>query len=128
MISAQVWKDQRLTLDSFLQASDLFHQAFALMEKSDWQAALAGFRASVAINRNNAPSQGNIGLSLSYLGRKAEALAAFDRALEIDPDYQPARSNRNFIQDSEEGVSLDNIGFKTINYSEKKFEENQHKY
>ena len=127
-VSASIWKEQRLTLDAYLEANNYFREAFALMEKNEWQAALDGFRASAAINPTNAPSQGNIGLCLGYLGRKAEALAALDRALEINPDYEPASSNREIIEKLTEGVPLENIDSITIDYSKEKFEQEERNY
>ena len=122
-VSASIWKEKHLSLDAFLEANELFNQAFALMEKNEWQAALDGFCASAAIDPTNAPSQGNIGLCLSYLGRRAEALAALDRALEINPDYEPARSNREVIEKLTEGTPLEGIDFKTIDYAKEKFKQ-----
>ncbi len=122
-ISAAIWKNERLTLEVYLDSSDLFNQAFESMERSEWQAALDGFHASAALNQRNAPCQGNMGLCYMYLGRKAEALAAFDRALEIDPGYQPARSNRIIVEKLEEGVPMSDIASKTVNYGMEKFEE-----
>ncbi len=117
-IAAGIWKAERLTLDVFLESSDLFNQAFEYMERGEWQVALDIFRASAALNHRNAPCQGNMGLCLAYMGRKAEALAEIDCALEIDPDYQPARSNREVVEKSEEGIpmAMANITYKTVNY------------
>ncbi|HEV2391334.1 MAG TPA: tetratricopeptide repeat protein [Verrucomicrobiae bacterium] len=46
---------------------------------------------------------GNLALCLAGLGRKAEALASLDRALELDPAYEPARTNRKAIEAMREG-------------------------
>ncbi len=122
-ITAGIWKTERLTLDAYLKSADLFNQAFEFMEQSEWQAALDGFHASAAINKRNSPCQGNIGLCHAYLGHKAQALAAFERALEIDPDYQPARSNREVVEKLEEGFPMMNLASKTINYAMETFRE-----
>ena len=122
-IASGLWKAERITLDAYLESGDLFNQAFKFMEQSEWQAALDGFRASAAINKRNAPCQGNIGLCLAYLGRKAEALAALDRALEIDPDYEPARSNREVVEKLEEGIPMAGLASKTVNFAMDKLEE-----
>lgn len=124
-VSASIWKERKLTLEAFLEANDLFNHAFTLMGKNEWQAALNGFRASAAINPANAPTQGNIGLCLGYLGRKAEALVALDEALQIDPGYEPARSNRIAIEELEEGVALEQVDFKIVDYAKERFEQNQ---
>lgn len=46
---------------------------------------------------NHCQSHGNIGLCHMFLGETTEALAALDRALEIDPNYEPAFQNRELL-------------------------------
>ena len=116
-ISAGILKSEGIKLEAYLKSGDLFNQAFELMEGGDWQGALDGFRASAAINDRNAPCHGNMGLCHAHLGEKALALAELDRALEIDPDYQPARSNREVVDQMEEGSPLANTTFQRINYA-----------
>lgn len=115
-MAAAILKTEGVSLDSYLRSGDKFNQAFQLMERGDWTGALAGFRASAAINDRNAPCHGNMGICHGRLGYKAEALAELDRALEIDPDYQPARSNRELVEQMEEGRPLANKS-QHINYS-----------
>jgi tetratricopeptide (TPR) repeat protein len=123
--SASIWKGKKLTINAFLKAGDLFNHAFSLMEKNQWQAALDSLRVSAAISPANAPTQGNIGLCLGYLGRKAEALVALDDALKIDPNYEPAHSNRVVMEKLEAGDSLEKFDFKIVDYPKDKFEQNQ---
>jgi tetratricopeptide (TPR) repeat protein len=47
-----------------------------------------------------------MGLCYAFLGRKREALAAFDRALDIDPSYEPAQTNRLNVLAMQEGERL----------------------
>ncbi len=122
-ISAGVLKEKGIKLDDYLKSSDLFNQAFESMERNDFEEALEGFRASAAINKRNAPCHGNMGLCHAYLGHKAEALAALDGALEIDPDYRPARENRKVVEKIEEGVPMTHAEFKSINYGFESFNE-----
>jgi tetratricopeptide (TPR) repeat protein len=122
-ISAGVLEKEGIGLDDYLTSGDLFSQAFESMGRSDFKAALEGFRASAAINERNAPCHGNMGLCHAYLGHKAEALAALDRALEIDPDYRPARENRKVVEKIEEGTPMTHTEFKSINYGFESFNE-----
>jgi tetratricopeptide (TPR) repeat protein len=119
-LAATVQRTEGVDLDVYLRSADTFNQAFATMERGDWNAALKGFRASAALNGRNAPCHGNMGLCLALLGRKAEALAELDRALEIDPNYQPARSNRLLVEKMAEGRPLDGVGFESINFARDK--------
>ncbi len=43
--------------------------------------------------RESAPTQYNLGFALSARGRRDEAIAAFEEALRIDPDYAQAHNN-----------------------------------
>jgi len=54
-------------------------------------------------------------LCLAQLGRKADAMMGFARALEIDPQYEPAMSNRLLVEEMEEGVPLQ-IGYESIKF------------
>ncbi len=122
-LTNEILKNEGMQLDDYLRSIDFFDQAFARMERNDFKAALEGFRASAAINKRNAACHGNMGLCFAYLGRKAEALVALDHALEINPDYQPARENRKLIEKNQEGVPLSNVASRTINYGLESFRE-----
>jgi tetratricopeptide (TPR) repeat protein len=116
-MAATILRTEGIALDAYLLSGDKFNQAFELMQRGDWQGALAGFRASAAINDCNAPCHGNMGLCHAQLGQKADALAELDRALQIDPDYQPALSNRKLADQMEEGRPLENTEFKSVNHA-----------
>jgi lipoprotein NlpI len=63
------------------------------------------------INKRHPQSYGNLGLCYAQLGRKADALAALDKALEIDPKYELATVNRAVIESLHEGEKLQQKGF-----------------
>ena len=104
-----------IPLDEFLEAADHFDRSFALMEKGKYQEALEGFQASAAINERNPSCHGNTGLCYASLGQKANALAEFERALEIDPKYLPAIGNRKVVEKMTEGTPLENVTHQSIN-------------
>lgn len=101
--SKTIRRSDGVDLDTYLDSKDEFDRAYALMEAGEWKQALKGFQAAAAKTDHNAPTHGNIGICLAQLGRKAEALAAFDRALEIDPGYEPAMMNRAGVEQMTEG-------------------------
>jgi tetratricopeptide (TPR) repeat protein len=105
-----------MTLDNYLQGADIFHQAFAAMQNRQWQKALAGFKRAAAFNPRHPQTHGNMGICYGQLGQRQEALAAFDRALEIDPDYEPALLNRIMIEALQEGEALPEAPVGTIEY------------
>ncbi len=117
--------DEGIDLDTYLECMDGFNQAFALMEKGDWANALAGFRMCAAKNERHAPTHGDMGVCLARLGRKAEALAELDRALQIAPDYEPATMNRVVVERMEEGEPPDAGPFVKVAYGRERFEESR---
>ncbi len=112
--------NEGVDLDVYLETMDEFDRAFERFRRGEWSPALAGFRAVAAKTERNAPTHGNMGLCLAQLGRKAEALAEIDRALEIDPDYQPARINRAAIEAMEEGIPLQAAGGVEVEYNKQR--------
>jgi tetratricopeptide (TPR) repeat protein len=117
-----IGKTDGVDLDNYIASSEMFEAAFSLMEKGQWDAAAEGFKAAATRNEKNAPTHGNLGICLGQLGRKAEALASLDRALEIDPGYEPAIGNRRLVERMEEGIPLAGVGFESISYSMEKLE------
>lgn len=77
-------------------------------------------RARVALTERHAPSHGNMGLCYAKLGNKAKALAELDRALEIDPQYEPAMANRVVVERMEEGCPMSFASFQSIEYSKER--------
>jgi tetratricopeptide (TPR) repeat protein len=114
-LEKQIRADTGLNLEHYLKSMDMFHEAFAAMENRQWAKALAGFQKVVAKNRNSPQSYGNMGICYASLGQKQEALAAFDKALELDPDYGPALANRELTVSLKEGEKLD-YKFQSIEY------------
>jgi len=92
-----------LSLDRYLEANAIFDRAFACLKEDRCAEAVALFRQAADINPRNAQTHGNLGLAHARLGNKAAALESFDRALEIDPQYEPAIWNRAMIERMTEG-------------------------
>lgn len=120
-IAATIRRSDGVDLNSYLVSQEEFDRAFALMEQGHWPRALTGFRASAAKNDHNAPTHGNLGLCLAKLGRKAEALAELDRAVEIDPGYEPAEFNRVAVERMEEGRPMETAEFKSIEFNRERY-------
>ena len=115
-VAEVIRKNEGISLDTYIESQSLFDQAFKLMQQGDWSGALAGFRASAEKNDRSAPTHGNMGLCLAYLGFKAQALAELDRALEIDPEYGLAVTNRVVVESMEEGTPLANVDIASVAY------------
>lgn len=110
-----------VTLDAYLQAKGRFDQAFTMMEQRRWAQALEGFQAVIALNPTHTQSYGNMGICYGYLGRRREALAAFDQALALDPHYEPALLNRRVVAALSEGETLPESGFGSVEYYREAF-------
>jgi tetratricopeptide (TPR) repeat protein len=120
-IAVAIRRNEGVDLDSYIESQHMFDHAFTLLEQRDWSGALIGFRASAAKNDCNAPIHGNLGLCLAALGYKAQSLAELDRALAIDPQYEPARTNRVLVELMEEGIPLNAAGFTRIEFGKTQF-------
>jgi len=91
------------TLDGYIANEELFGLAFENLRKQRYGEAAELFGRALKQNPNHVQTHGNLALCLAGLGRKAAALASLDRALELDPAYEPARNNRRAIEAMTEG-------------------------
>ncbi len=64
-----------------------------LLREGDMQGAEAAFREAVSLDPALAVAHGNLGALLHKMGRHGDALAAYERALEVDPGIVHVREN-----------------------------------
>ena len=102
-MESKILESEGLTMDLFLIAGEHFQQGFRCMENLDWEQATRLFQKVLEINPNNHQAHGNLGLCWAYLGQKARALEALDKAIEIYPNYELAIVNRIMIKKLKEG-------------------------
>ena len=93
-------------LDAFLEAGDAFDRAFEAMEAGDMRQAITGFQECLRLNPAAHQAYGNLGICYGKLGMRDRARAMFDKALELDPDYEPAKWNRESIDRLADGEDL----------------------
>jgi tetratricopeptide (TPR) repeat protein len=72
----------------------LIETAHAQTDLGLYDKAVASASRAVEAMPGNPEAYGILGIAASYAGRYAEAFAAFDRALALDPEYDAARYNR----------------------------------
>lgn len=104
------------SLDVFLQANQAFDEAVNNMDNREFQTAIAGFERASALNPNAPQAYGNMGICYGYLNEKEKALAAFDKALEIDPFYEPAIMNRSALLILKEGQLPSDARYESMAY------------
>lgn len=116
-VEASVRQNEGISLPEYLRALDAFDAAFVQMSKGHLSTAIAGFRSALMINERSPQSHSNMGLCLAALGRKQEAIEALNRAVELDPTYEPALIGRTFVERLAEGAKLQLAEGVSVNYS-----------
>lgn len=91
------------TLENHLKSSELFDEAFASLRQKSYEKAISLFHQVLALNPNHVQSYGNMALAHSALGEQKIALQYLDKALLLDPTYEPAQQNRECISQLKEG-------------------------
>jgi tetratricopeptide (TPR) repeat protein len=91
------------SLDAYVANAQLFDTAFQRLNTGNFEEAVQLFEQVLSGNPEHVQSYGNLGLAHAGLGHRAQALACLDRALELDPRYEPARSNRRVVVQMREG-------------------------
>jgi tetratricopeptide (TPR) repeat protein len=107
-IEEQLKESDGITLDEYIESYNIFDQGVTYMDTRDWENAIIKFDETIDITPNHPQVYGNIGICYASLGKKEEALDAFDKALKIDPEYEPALLNREIVTSLKEGECLNN--------------------
>jgi tetratricopeptide (TPR) repeat protein len=99
-------KSHGLSLQDHLKNQRVFQRAFDALRKREFQRAVELFNQVLHIDPNNVQSWGNLGLAYAGLGEKKRALECLDKALALDPKYEPAAINRFALEKSEDGKDV----------------------
>lgn len=110
------------TLGAYVEGQKLFDRAFECLQKQDYQEAVDLYQQVLAQIPDHVQSHGNLGLACAGLGKKALALEHLDKALALDPDYQPAIHNRRSIETMKEGQANRPMEIAETNYYRDSFE------
>lgn len=109
------------TLEEHLHLHMLFDKAFTCLRREEYQEAISLFQQVLTLNPNHVQSYGNMALAHSALGEQKKALQYLDKALLLDPTYEPARQNRKNILQLKEGEESSFI-MGEVSYYKEKFE------
>ena len=115
-LEAQVMETNRVSLDQYLKGQEVFQKAFSLMEKKEWEKAAITLQECTKLIKNHPQSYGNLGLCYAQLGRREEAIESLNKAIEIDPNYEPAIVNKVALESLEDGEKLADEAFESIDY------------
>ena len=91
-------KEEGLKLDQYIEALKKFNAAFALMQRGQWEKAIVFYKESIKINPTAPQAFGNMGLCYANLNEEKKALEAFDKAIALDPNYEPAIINKEIFK------------------------------
>lgn len=112
-------REDHVSLDAYIKNMETFEAAHSAMQKKEFQTAIELFNRVISVNPKHVQSWGNMGLAYACLGHKSRAIECFDKALEIDPVYELALVNREFVgRDMEEGKGIDWEGESVEYYKE----------
>jgi tetratricopeptide (TPR) repeat protein len=88
-----------VSLQDALHGEQRFAEAYAALEEGRAEAAVAGFEEVLRLVPRHHPSWSNLGAALIALGRREEALGCLRRALELSPEYAPAKKSLQLLED-----------------------------
>lgn len=114
-LEQQIQESDGVGLDDYLKGFQVFEQGMKYMESGNWEAAIIKFNDTIKISPNHPQSYGNLGICYASIGKIQLALEAFDKAIEIDPNYEPALLNRKIVESLKKGECLGKR-IKTIEY------------
>lgn len=115
-IEQQIYKIYQISLDKYFEAQELFEKSYDKMVEKKWEIAKNGFIQVLKIIPNHTQSLGNLGLCYGYLGEKKKALKTLEKALSIDPYYEPAIINKRAIELINEGETITAEKIASVDY------------
>ena len=96
-----------LSLETFLNNSEIYRKACSALENREFNSAISLFRRVLATDPKHVQSWGNLGLAYAGTGERGNALECLDKALGLDPEYEVAAVNRIAIEKLKEGERLE---------------------
>ncbi len=105
-----------VSLSTYIDNMRTFDQAFAALREQRYRVAIDLFAQVLRADRNHVQTYGNLGLAYAGLGNRQKALECLDKAIELDPEYEPALVNRLVVESLAEGEALPYGGAREVSY------------
>ncbi len=110
--TSEVSKESSVNLSSeehTVNSDYLFEKGISLLKEEKSLLAAAHFLAVTLLDPQNVKAWNNLGIAYFKLKQEKEALQAFEKALEIDPQNEIAKKNLTFLKNilfKEEGRNV----------------------
>jgi tetratricopeptide (TPR) repeat protein len=105
-----------VSLSTHLRNRRIFDRGFVALQEQRFEAAIDSFTQVVATENNHVQSYGNMGIAYARIGNRQKALECLNKALEIDPEYEPALVNRLVVERLKDGEALPGFDQRELNY------------
>lgn len=117
----RIQKSSGKNLEDYLISHALFEQAYKCLIREEYRDAISLFEQVLTLDPNHVQSYGNMALAYSALGAQQIAIHLLDKALLLDPTYEPAQQNREHIRLLKEGEKPPFI-VREVSYYKERFE------
>lgn len=111
------YKETGLELDNYIESLKQFNKAFELMQNKQWEKAIIVYKEAITINSTTPQAFGNMALCYAHLNENEKAMEAFDRAIALDPMYEPAIINKKMLKKNiAQGLEFSEMQTQVIEY------------
>ncbi len=118
LLARSIKKTSGLSIGEYLANSDRFDEAVALMDSREYARALPIFEECHARCPAHVQTMNNIGTCLMFLGRRDEGVRYFEKAIDADPGYAPAKLN---LEAARSGKDVKELEFVTVESGKSEF-------
>ena len=105
-----------MDLPTFIGNKRIFDRAFTALRERQFQTAIDLLEQVLAREEGHVQSYGNMGLAYAGLGKRQKALECLSKAIELDPEYEPAIVNRIAVERLKDGEAMADVGFREVDY------------